>query len=69
MVTPSIGLLLDTVHEQRLWEIGKLKHSRRDIDDVMKLVRISPLVAMPFGQCTIVPLRVPPKCEATCFVP
>ena len=27
-----------------------------------------PLSAMPFGQCTIVPLRVPPQCEATCLV-
>ena len=31
-------------------------------------VRISPLALKPFGQCTIVPLRVPPQCEATCFV-
>ncbi len=31
-------------------------------------VRISPLAVMPFGQWTIVPLRVPPQCEATCFV-
>jgi hypothetical protein len=31
-------------------------------------VRSSPLARMPFGQCTIVPLRVPPQCEATCFV-
>ena len=31
-------------------------------------VRISPLALMPFGQWTIVPLRVPPQCEATCLV-
>ena len=31
-------------------------------------VRISPLASKPAGQCTIVPLRVPPKCEATCLV-
>ena len=31
-------------------------------------VRTSPLVSKPAGQCTIVPLRVPPKCEATCLV-
>ena len=30
--------------------------------------RISPLALIPFGQWTIVPLRVPPKCEATCLV-
>src|SRR5881397_3534856 len=28
-------------------------------------VRNSPRAANPFGQCTIVPLRVPPQCEAT----
>ena len=31
-------------------------------------VRISPCASMPCGQWTIVPLRVPPQCEATCFV-
>ncbi len=31
-------------------------------------LRISPWAANPCGQCTIVPLRVPPQCEATCFV-
>ena len=30
--------------------------------------RISPLALMPFGQWTMVPLRVPPQCEATCLV-
>jgi hypothetical protein len=31
-------------------------------------VRSSPRAANPSGQLTIVPLRVPPKCDATCFV-
>jgi hypothetical protein len=31
-------------------------------------LRSSPLAAMPLGQCRIVPLRVPPQCEATCLV-
>ena len=31
-------------------------------------VRTSPLALIPFGQWTIVPLRVPPQCEATCLV-
>ncbi len=31
-------------------------------------VRSPPRSSIPFGQCTIVPLRVPPQCEATCFV-
>ena len=30
--------------------------------------RISPFASIPSGQWTIVPLRVPPQCEATCFV-
>ncbi len=30
--------------------------------------RISPLASNPLGQWTMVPLRVPPQCEATCFV-
>src|SRR4029078_7695014 len=31
-------------------------------------VRSPPLPGIPFGQCTMVPLRVPPQCEATCLV-
>jgi hypothetical protein len=31
-------------------------------------VRTSPRDRMPFGQWTMVPLRVPPQCDATCFV-
>ena len=30
--------------------------------------RVPPLLRMPAGQCTIVPLRVPPQCDATCLV-
>ena len=30
--------------------------------------RSPPFSSIPFGQCTIVPLRVPPQCEATCLV-
>ena len=30
--------------------------------------RRPPASSMPFGQCTTVPLRVPPQCEATCLV-
>ena len=26
------------------------------------------LAWMPFGQCTTMPLRVPPKSEGTCFI-
>ena len=31
-------------------------------------VRSSPLALIPAGQWTIVPLRVPPQCDATCLV-
>ena len=31
-------------------------------------LRTSPLALMPSGQWTMVPLRVPPQCEATCLV-
>ena len=30
--------------------------------------RSPPFSVMPAGQCTIVPLRVPPQCDATCLV-
>ena len=30
--------------------------------------RSPPRSSMPCGQCTMVPLRVPPQCEATCLV-
>ena len=31
-------------------------------------LRMPPFSLIPFGQCTIVPLRVPPQCDATCLV-
>ena len=34
----------------------------------LNCARTSPRAVKPFGQCTIVPLRVPPQCEATCLV-
>ena len=34
----------------------------------LNCVRTSPLALIPSGQCTIVPLRVPPQWEATCLV-
>ena len=30
--------------------------------------RSPPFSSMALGQCTMVPLRVPPQCEATCLV-
>ena len=60
--------LLDAVDDQRRGEAGGLEHRRRHVDHVVELERISPLALMPAGQWTIVPFRVPPQCEATCFV-
>ena len=31
-------------------------------------LRMPPFSLIPLGQCTMVPLRVPPQCEATCLV-
>ena len=31
-------------------------------------LRMPPFSLIPLGQCTMVPLRVPPQCDATCFV-
>ena len=33
-----------------------------------ELVARATFVGDPVGQCTMVPLRVPPQCEATCLV-
>ena len=62
------GSLLHAVHGDGLREPRRLEDGRRHIDHMVKLERNSPLVLMPFGQCTIVPLRVPPQWEATCLV-
>ena len=41
----------------------------RDVDHVAELrAHLARARLKPFGQCTIVPLRVPPQCEATCLV-
>ena len=63
-----VGPLLDAVHEVGCGSPAASSTVGRDVDDVVELVRISPFALIPFGQCTIVPLRVPPQCEATCLV-
>ena len=68
MLTPSIGICWTPWTLTRLGQPGRLEDRRRDVDDVVELERTSPLALMPFGQWTIVPLRVPPQCEATCLV-
>ena len=69
MLTPSIGLLLDAVDRLGLGSAGRFEDGGRDVDHVVELV--ADLAAAPgcrSGQWTIVPLRVPPQCEATCLV-
>ena len=68
MLTPCSGICWMPLTNVGLGETGGVEHRRRDVDDVVELVRTSPRASKPFGQCTIVPLRVPPKCEATCLV-
>ena len=58
----------DAVDHPRLGKAGGLEDRRSDVDDVAELVAQLPLAAMPFGQCTTVPLRVPPQCDAICLV-
>ena len=50
-------------------DAGAVEHCRHDIDDVaLELMTLSTVSLMPAGQCTMRPSRVPPKCEATCFL-
>ena len=67
MLEPSIGVCW-TPFTVRLGESGGLEDRRGDVDHVVELGAQLALGLMPLGQCTIVPLRVPPKCEATCLV-
>ena len=61
--------LRDAVDHRGLGQPGDVQNRLRDVDDVVELTaRSPPLPSKPFGQWTIVPLRVPPQCEATCFV-
>ena len=60
--------LPNTVDHIGLRKLSGLQDSRRDVDDVMKLMANLALGLIPFGQRTIVPLRVPPQCDATCLV-
>ena len=68
MLTPSIGFCWTP-----FTDIGCGSCAASRIVGAMSMtwwncVRISPLPVIAFGQCTIVPLRVPPQCDATCFV-
>ena len=61
-------LLLDAVDERRLGQAGGLENRRRDVDHVMELGADLAARAEASGPVNDVPLRVPPKCEATCLV-
>ncbi len=61
-------LLLHPVDHHRRRQPGHLEHRRGDVDDVVELRAHLALAVMPPGQWTIVPLRVPPQCDATCLV-
>nr|WP_287374110.1 hypothetical protein [Candidatus Microthrix sp.] len=68
MLAPSIGLCWMPL---TIVGSGGLPPSRMVGATSMQCVnwvRISPLASMPLGQWTMVPLRVPPQCEATCLV-
>ena len=59
--------LLDTVDTDRLGKPGGLEHGGGDVDDVVELRADFPLAVTPPGH-PMVPLRVPPQCDATCLV-
>ena len=49
--------------------VGGVEHGWSDVDHVAELrTKLPARRRKPFGQCTIVPLRVPPQCDATCLV-
>ena len=60
--------LLNTVDGRGVRHAGGFKDGGCDVDDVMELAADLAPPVTPFGQCTMVPLRVPPQCDATCLV-
>ena len=69
MLTPSIGVCCTPLHGRRLGQPGRFEDRsarRRSRGGTGGAPR--PCALMPFGQWTMVPLRVPPQCEATCLV-
>ena len=63
-----VGLLLDAVHEDRLGQARRVQDGGRHVDHVAELGADLAPGLDPLGQWTMVPLRVPPQCEATCLV-
>ena len=60
--------LLHAVDHGRFGQAGGFEDCGGDVDDVGELGAKATLLGDPPGQWTIVPLRVPPQCEATCLV-
>nr|WP_287380694.1 hypothetical protein [Candidatus Microthrix sp.] len=68
MLVPSIGLCCTPL---TIVGSGRPAASRMVGATSMQCVnwvRNPPFSSMPLGQWTMVPLRVPPQCEATCLV-
>ena len=58
----------DPVYRGGLRQAGGLQDGRRDVDHMGELLPELAAAVIRAGQCTMVPLRVPPQCEATCLV-
>ena len=61
-------MLIDAVDGGRVRKPCGLEHGRGDVDHMVEVRAELASGGEPSCQCTIVPLRVPPQCEATCFV-
>jgi hypothetical protein len=68
MLSPSNGACADAVDDGRLRQPATSSTVLATSITWWNWSRISPLALIPLGQWTIVPLRVPPQCEATCLV-
>ena len=68
MLTPAIGCWGTPLTSVGSGRPAASRIGGRDVDHVVELRPHLAPRAEPVGQCTIVPLRVPPQCEATCFV-
>ncbi len=59
--------LLDAVDDVGLGNADRLQHGGAMSMTWWNCGRTSPLALIPLGQWTIMPSRVPPKCDATCL--
>ena len=69
MLTPAIGSLGDAVDGLRLRQSGRFEDGGGDVDHVVELrAHLAARCDAARPKWMMVPLRVPPQCEATCFV-